>query len=242
MELRRAFRHAARRRFPVGSLKRFFAFFLPRVFTIILWVVVFSNMFFNVHPENLGKMNPFWRSYFSDGLVQPPTSSEWHSVCHLPGVVIQISKVAPKSSWNFRRTGATRTFLSKRRCCLKCPDFSKRDPPHNEGKKCWVAKIFKNELHLIGVLTFTFETFLSIWCRFYGRCFPWCFQFFTSGVWEMIPAELIYVFQNGLFQQLQVEMILFKQRSVCHDRIWLPPIVYRGLKWMESLSPGFFYW
>lgn len=55
----------------------------------------------------------------------------------------------------------------------------------------------------------------------------------------MIPGELIYVFQNGLFQQLQVEMIFFRQRFVCHDRIWLPPIVYRGLKWMESLSPGF---
>ena len=25
-------------------------------------------------PRTLGKMNPFWRSYFSDGLVQPPTS------------------------------------------------------------------------------------------------------------------------------------------------------------------------
>ena len=24
-------------------------------------------------PRKLGKMNPFWRSYFSDGLVQPPT-------------------------------------------------------------------------------------------------------------------------------------------------------------------------
>ena len=28
---------------------------------------------FNVHPENLGKMNPIWRAYFSKGLVQPPT-------------------------------------------------------------------------------------------------------------------------------------------------------------------------
>ena len=65
------------------------------------------------------------------------------------------------------------------------------------------------------------------------------FSIFHLSVWEMIPGELIYVFQNGLFQQLQVEMIFFRQRFVCHDRIWLPPIVYRGLKWMESLSPGF---
>ncbi len=25
------------------------------------------------HPANRGKMNPFWRAYFSNGLVQPPT-------------------------------------------------------------------------------------------------------------------------------------------------------------------------
>ena len=31
---------------------------------------------FNVHPY-LGKMNPFWRTYFSNGLVQPPTSLAW---------------------------------------------------------------------------------------------------------------------------------------------------------------------
>ena len=40
--------------------------------TINFWVVV-SNMFY-FHPKTLGKMNPFWRSYFSKGLVQPPTS------------------------------------------------------------------------------------------------------------------------------------------------------------------------
>ena len=32
------------------------------------WFQIFSYF----HPY-LGKMNPFWRSYFSDGLVQPPT-------------------------------------------------------------------------------------------------------------------------------------------------------------------------
>ena len=31
-----------------------------------------SNIFY-VHPYS-GKMNPFWRAYFSNGLVQPPTS------------------------------------------------------------------------------------------------------------------------------------------------------------------------
>ena len=37
-----------------------------------------SNIFY-VHPKNLGKLfTPFWvRSYFSGGLVQPPTSWDW---------------------------------------------------------------------------------------------------------------------------------------------------------------------
>ena len=29
--------------------------------------------YFLCSTRNLGKMNPFWRAYFSDGLVQPPT-------------------------------------------------------------------------------------------------------------------------------------------------------------------------
>ena len=34
------------------------------------------------HPENLGKMNPFWRAYVSKGLVQPPTSFQrWWGCC-----------------------------------------------------------------------------------------------------------------------------------------------------------------
>ena len=28
---------------------------------------------FFFHPENLGKMNPFWRAYFSNGWLKPPT-------------------------------------------------------------------------------------------------------------------------------------------------------------------------
>ena len=31
--------------------------------------------YFSFSPRKLGKMNPFWRAYFSKGLVQPPTSS-----------------------------------------------------------------------------------------------------------------------------------------------------------------------
>ena len=63
----------------------------------------FSNIFVMFIPK-IGEDDSHFDEYFSNGLVQPPTSSEWHSGCHLPGVVIRISKVAPKSSWNFRRT------------------------------------------------------------------------------------------------------------------------------------------
>ena len=34
-----------------------------------------SNILY-VHPDPWGKMNPFWRAYFSKGLVQPPTSRD----------------------------------------------------------------------------------------------------------------------------------------------------------------------
>ena len=39
---------------------------------LITWVVVLNYFLFS--PLFLGKMNPFWRAYFSKGLVQPPTS------------------------------------------------------------------------------------------------------------------------------------------------------------------------
>ena len=40
------------------------------------WFHIFSILF---SPRRLGKMMPFWRRYFSKGLVQPPTSlqNEW---------------------------------------------------------------------------------------------------------------------------------------------------------------------
>ena len=38
------------------------------------WFQIYSNMFFYFHPENLGKMNPFWRAYFFKGVgLKPPT-------------------------------------------------------------------------------------------------------------------------------------------------------------------------
>ena len=34
-----------------------------------------TQVFLECSPWKLGKMNPFWRAYFSKGLVQPPTSN-----------------------------------------------------------------------------------------------------------------------------------------------------------------------
>ena len=45
---------------------------LPEDHQLLFWMMV-SNILY-VQPLFKGKMNPFWRAYFSDGLVQPPTS------------------------------------------------------------------------------------------------------------------------------------------------------------------------
>ena len=39
----------------------------------LLTQVVATRIFLKFSPRKLGKMNPFWRSYFSKGSVQPPT-------------------------------------------------------------------------------------------------------------------------------------------------------------------------
>ena len=39
------------------------------------------------HPELWGRFNPFWRAYFSDGLVQPPTSGDFYQKdCQIRGI------------------------------------------------------------------------------------------------------------------------------------------------------------
>ena len=58
-------------------------FITGRVMADICWLV-FSAIFFDFHPENWGRFS-FWLIFFSDGLVQPPTSlpgSRWYQ--HLP--------------------------------------------------------------------------------------------------------------------------------------------------------------
>ena len=47
--------------------------FAPTKVTWIKLVLPGGFEYFLFSPRNLGKMNPFWRAYFSKGLVQPPT-------------------------------------------------------------------------------------------------------------------------------------------------------------------------
>ena len=44
------------------------------IFTTNLNWVVATQIIFYFHPAKMGKMNPIRRAYFSEGLVQPPTS------------------------------------------------------------------------------------------------------------------------------------------------------------------------
>ena len=64
-----------------GALGGGFKYFL---FLVFFWTKTpvgggFLQIFFgNVHPQNWGRWFPFWRSYFSDGLVQPPPRNSLH--------------------------------------------------------------------------------------------------------------------------------------------------------------------
>ena len=42
-----------------------------------IWPLVATQIFLEFSSRNLGKMNPFWRSYFSNGL-KPPTSHDFN--------------------------------------------------------------------------------------------------------------------------------------------------------------------
>ena len=66
----------------LGCCKSFLGIpFFPSTFMICLCGGN-ANIFLIFTPI-IGKMNPFWRAYFSDGLVQPPTSFSFHmfNVC-----------------------------------------------------------------------------------------------------------------------------------------------------------------
>ena len=59
--------------------------------------------FWNFHPY-LGKMNPFWRSYFLDGLVQPETRKSLEDEHLLLAKALNMYKVEPKKSvkkWSY---------------------------------------------------------------------------------------------------------------------------------------------
>ena len=60
--------------FPPKKIWRLIPLKQPR-YEFLLGVGCFQ-IFFECSPRKLGKMNPIWQSYFSTGLVQPPTSYE----------------------------------------------------------------------------------------------------------------------------------------------------------------------
>ena len=62
------------------------------------------------HPELWGRFNPFWRAYFSDGLVQPPTSGDFFQKdCQIRGI-----KAYEK---NLARDGCTPPLLDVEKTC-----------------------------------------------------------------------------------------------------------------------------
>ena len=58
-----------------------------------------SNMFY-FHHEKLGKMNPFWHSYVSKGLVQPPTSKGSSFLPLVPSGCFPILRSFAHFAWN----------------------------------------------------------------------------------------------------------------------------------------------
>ena len=64
-----------------------------------VWMVA-TQIFLEFSPRSLWKMNPFWRAYFSKGLVQPPTRC-WWDVWIMPcsGIVVWIFEFSKQSFW-----------------------------------------------------------------------------------------------------------------------------------------------
>ena len=54
-----------------------------------------SDSFCYFHPEKWGKMKPFWRAYFSDGL-KPPTS------CCVCNIFVYIDRIWYNQVWNYK--------------------------------------------------------------------------------------------------------------------------------------------
>ena len=57
--------------------------FQPLLWVVVWYIYMYTYTSFYVHPY-LGKMNPFWRAYFSDGLKPPTTSSFDSFICCWP--------------------------------------------------------------------------------------------------------------------------------------------------------------
>ena len=68
----------------------------------------------------IGKMNPFWRAYFSDGLVQPPPSNSWsrnsllnYGLCFTPAMEQPEFPGRSFGEWNLSGRGFFPGFDSK---------------------------------------------------------------------------------------------------------------------------------
>ena len=93
---------------------------LKRVFLLVATQVFF------ISPRNLGEMDPFWRAYFSKGLVQPPTRVEHGNFlyflagCALEGITLKFPWLFDffcfSLSWRFFfGLGVTQSFRAKQK-------------------------------------------------------------------------------------------------------------------------------
>ena len=67
----------------------------------------------------LGKMNPFWRSYFSNGLVQPPTNYSEIAVDYSPEK-LTLFEPQSREGWSFRWS----PFIWKKTVKISRPIFT----------------------------------------------------------------------------------------------------------------------
>ena len=120
---------------------------LKRVFLLVATQVFF------ISPRNLGEMDPFWRAYFSKGLVQPPTRVEHGNFlyflagCALEGITLKFPWLFDffcfSLSWRFFfRVGGYPIISGKTKTIflMECADIDRMII-------WWVLFFFKKHLH-----------------------------------------------------------------------------------------------
>ena len=121
--------------------------------------------FLYFYPETWGK-DPIWRAYFSDGLVQPPTSIRWPNCVELE---LWIFFGWFYTNWTCETLGATVTIEFK----------GSREPGWTRG--VWDQKCQKEDDRLGMVIPFTWPYLES-----FNSSIVWCFCRFS------IPVLLIF--------------------------------------------------